>query len=406
MKKIAIIGVYKDNNLGDPLVFDCNKYMIEKAAGYQIEIEYFDFMARRDIKPFITSKNTPFEKGFEAKPSSSHILQIIKKIIGKKNVTALSQKLRWVKNRRRLESYYEKAFEHADLALIAGAGTIKWGIRRDYSRYYGLVEKYATKFKIPIVVSSAGVEDAFDGKDSRCIRFSKVLSSDSFKIVTTRDNVAELRKYILNPRTDVARVSDFGIFASETYNITRNATSDCIGIGIIASSRFTENGKGISADQYKQTIFDIVRQLEKKGKKWKFFTNGGLEDSMLALEFCDQLNVEPTSRLIVPTSPRELVNTISLFQGIITSRLHSCIVAYSLDVPFIVISWNDKVAFFAKYAGCPDRVVTMKNLSSSNILDLLQKAMIQGFDETIKENNRKVATEYAKRYIKVLEQQI
>lgn len=402
MKRIAMIGVYKDNNLGDPLVFDCNKYMIEHSTDQKIEINYYDFMGRHEIKPFITQDSPTLSTKTNSGNAFSNILSIFRKLLGRDRITAISQKIRWFKNKKKLDKYYEEAFKNADMALIAGAGTIKWGIRRDYSRYYGLVEKYATKYHIPVIVSSAGVEDAYNNRDRRCIRFSKILSSDSFKIVTTRDNITELRKYVLNPHTDVERVSDFGIFASETYGITKDKNSDLVGIGIIASNRFAENGKKVSAEQYKTTIFNIVESLESQEREWKFFTNGGLEDSALAIEFCNQLGIEPSSHLIVPTSPRELVNTISLFQGIITSRLHSCIVAYSLDIPFVVISWNDKVAFFAKYAGCPDRVVTAENLNSQNILNLYNKAINQGFDQNIKHCNREVAIDYAHRYVSVL----
>ena len=134
-----MIGVYKDNNLGDPLVFDCNKYMIEHATDQRIEIEYYDFMARNEIKPFITPDISTSSTNIDSSGASSSILGICKKIIGRDTITTVSQKIRWFKNRKKLDNYYKKAFESADMALIAGAGTIKWGSPCICSRYTGRI---------------------------------------------------------------------------------------------------------------------------------------------------------------------------------------------------------------------------------------------------------------------------
>ena len=79
---------------------------------------------------------------------------------------------------------------------------------------------------------------------------------------------------------------------------------------------------------------------------------------------------------------QELVSLISSFKGIITARLHSCIVAYSLDVPAIAISWTKKVADFFALIKQPDRAIDIENLNVNYIMKVFEKNMNREYDKT------------------------
>lgn len=297
---------------------------------------------------------------------------------------------------------YEKELKDADLIIIMGAGTLKYHVRLDFGPYYGLVSKYAHEHGIPVVVNCAGVESKYDESDYRCRRFSSILNSEPYRYITTRDEVDELRKYIKNGKTEVAKIADVGTWASEAYNIKRDENSNTIGIGVIAAERFVEFKRGISIDEYVNEIVKTVRAIEERGDSWKLFTNGCTEDNSTAVLVCRCLGKAPEDILVVPTTPKELVETISQFKGIITSRLHSCIVAYSLNVPFVAISWNNKLKYFAENIHCPERIVTAENLNAEYIIDRFDEALEKGYDLDHKEAYRLSDLEYMKKYLALI----
>ena len=118
------------------------------------------------------------------------------------------------------------------------------------------------------------------------------------------------------------------------------------------------------------------------------------------MQLCGEMGLSPADVLTVPTSPEELVRTVSGFRGIITSRLHSCIVAYSLGVPFVAISWNNKLQYFAGNTGCPERIITRETLEPGKIIAAFDSALETGYDNGIKQQMKESAVEYIGEYFK------
>ena len=235
------------------------------------------------------------------------------------------------------------------------------------------------------------------------MNFRKQLSKDIFKHITTRDDLNELSKYIRNTHTRIGKVADPGILAAEVYNVKRDVDSDTIGIGIINYQRFKEFHRGISKREYIETICEIVAQLDEKNQKWKMFTNGENADAMCAYEIAEKLGVDPNKNVLVPNSPQKLVENISGFKAIITSRLHSCIVAYSLDVPFVAISWNNKLSYFAENIGSPERIFEKDRLNSNEIIEGVEAAIVKGYDKSIKSQLRETIFTTFRQYLNLLE---
>ena len=391
MKKIVLIGLLYERNLGDPLSFDCTKYVIHQIDP-NVEIEYLDFYGRSSIE---SNKN-----GSAGNKAIKSIYSFLKGIIGTR-----IQELAFQRRRVHCEEYYDRHFKDASLVVIVATGTITYDVRLDCGPYYSLVAKYAEKYNIPVVVNSGGVENPYIASDRRCRRLSDALSSNAYKIVTTRDNLSELRKYVKNSQTIVAKIADIGVWSSETFAIKKNLETKLVGIGIITYKRFAEFKKGISHEQYNQTIIDIITQLEEKGQRWKMFTNGLEADYANAAEICNSLNRKPGDCIAVPHTPYELVKIISGFRGIITSRLHSCIIAYSLDIPYIALSWNNKLNYFSDAIGYPERTVGHENFSAEQILERYEKAENDGYEERMRTAFKQTDVEYINKYLNLTIQQ-
>ena len=388
MKKIVFIGLLYESNLGDPLSFDCTKYVIHQIDP-NFEIEYLDFYGRSSIGS--NKKNSAGNKVIKS------IYSFLKGVIGTR-----IQELAFQRRRHHCEKYYDEHFKGASLIIIVATGTITYDVRLDCGPYYSLVAKYAEKYNIPVVVNSGGVENPYIASDRRCRRLSNALSSNAFKIVTTRDNLSELRKYVKNPKTVIGKVADIGVWSSETFSIQKDKKSDLVGIGTISHKRFAEFKKGISHEQYNHTIINVITQLEEKGRHWKMFTNGLEADYANAVEICNSLGRKPEECIAVPHTPYELVKIISGFRGIITSRLHSCIIAYSLDIPYIALSWNNKLNYFSDAIGYPERTVGYDYFYAEQILERYAKAESDGYQERIRADYKKTDIEYINKYLSLI----
>lgn len=387
MSKIVLIGLLCESNLGDPLSFDCSNYIIHQMDP-SAEVEYLDFKGRSSIETN-NSKNI-------GNNAVKGIYSFLKSIFG-----THIQEIAFQRRRQHCEQYYDEHFRNASLVVVVAAGTITYDVRLDCGPYYSLVAKYAKKYNIPVVVNSGGVENPFIAFDRRSKRLSDALSSNAYKIVTTRDNLSELKKYVRNPDTIVDKVADVGVWSAETFGIQRDHESDLVGIGIITYKRFVEFKKGISHEQYNQTIINVITQLEAKGRRWKMFTNGFEADYENAIEICKSIKMIPEECIAVPKTPHELVEIISGFKGIITSRLHSCIVAYSLGIPYIALSWNNKLEYFSEAIGYTERTVDQESFSAGQILERYEKAVEEGYDEDQRTKYRESAILFFKKYLEL-----
>ena len=389
MNKIILIGLLCESNLGDPLSFDCSKYMIHQIDP-RAEVEYLDFKGRTSLE-----RNNSKSTGVNIIKS---IYSFLKSIFG-----THIQELAFQRRRQHCEQYYDEHFKNASLVVVVAAGTITYDVRLDCGPYYSLVAKYAEKYNIPVVVSSGGVENPYKTSDKRCKRLSDALSSKAYKIVTTRDNLSELKKYVRNPDTIVDKIADIGVWSSETFHIQKDPATTLVGIGIITYKRFAEFKKGISHDQYNQTIIEVITQLEAEGHQWKMFTNGLEADYENAVEICNSIHRSPEECVAVPKTPYELVKIISGFKGIITSRLHSCIIAYSLEIPYIALSWNNKLDYFSEAIGYTERTVNKENFSADQILKRYKKAVIEGYDKNKRDKYRETDSLYFRKYLELIE---
>lgn len=394
MKRIALVGLPYDNNLGDPLMIECVEYFYKKISsskGEDIEFKYIDFLGRKNKSELyyytpqdgINKLNRYFFNG---------LCKITNKFIPNKYNNA--QYLRWLYNpnfKKRYYKYFDEVLKDVDMIVVVGGALIKYKVIRDFHNPIKALVDIANKYDINIYFNAVGLENGYDIKDLGCRTVKEYLNSKNVKMITTRDDINTLNKYI-NKDSDkiVKRVADTAVWCDEIFSIDTNlySDSDIIGIGLIEPARFVQYEQGITEEYYTNLIIDIAKKLSEKNIKWRFFTNGHVGDYEFGEKVLNIMNLPKDYLVERPVAYKELVNTINEFKAIIASRLHACIISYSLNKPVIGLDWNDKLLFFGEVINYPERFIKPKDTDADRIIDILNNAIITGYEPTYRNKYR------------------
>lgn len=144
----------------------------------------------------------------------------------------------------------------------------------------------------------------------------------------------------------------------------------------------------------------IIEYLEKRQIKWKVFTNGGMADYELALKLIERGGYAIEEKLVErPVTPQMLVEQISSFKMVMAHRLHALIIASSLKIPVIAITWSDKVVKYSEKIGNP--FVFWPETKAAIVVAKLLAGEIPYYEEYEKniQNCKKEALNYIKRSI-------
>ncbi len=385
MKRIALIGPLYESNLGDPLLFDCTEYICKQIEKESNEYIKLDILAREKIQGHVP--NIKYKKYPLSYRVWNRIYSRYEKFFSPIKVQEFrNNQKKWQfehsEFKTRLIDYFEKNFQNVDLVLFVGAGTIKWHVRLDFGPIFGVILECAKKRNIPCAISGAGIESEYNDVDSRSLYFSNVLSDNIWKIIATRDDIESLRKYVKSPNIEIAKISDLGVWSAETYGVKADENSTIVGIGIICPNRFVQYGSEITEEEYDKTIIQMIEYFENKRIEWRLFTNGDVDDIKYFNLLCGKLKLKDDNVCRIPKTPKELVQLISQFKGVIVSRMHSSIIAYSLNIPFVSIAWNRKLMFFNQNIGYPERVFDKSNLDYKNIVKTFEYALKEGYDQS------------------------
>ncbi len=360
MKKIILAGLISDKNLGDKIISDCSKHLfVEETKAYKnIHYEWLDLIYENEISWLLRK----FKSGIKRFKHKFGIYNDNKRI---QNIT----------------EHYSKIIQQSSLIILVGGGLIKYQYQNLWIYIHSLIS-VAAKYNIPVVFSSVGVE-GYSETDKRCIILKKAINNPIVKIITTRDDFNTLDNLYLKNNDKISRffIPDSAIICSQVYQINKNSKSDIIGIGIIRGKIFKDNNLDFSEVDVIDLYSNIIRELENRKYKYQLFTNGLPVDSELGQKIFNNINKPFTSNcILVPKNPKELVQIIASFKGVIAARLHACIVSYSLEIPVVGIVWNEKLSMFGNNIGYPSRFITNDNLGAKQLLDQLEVAIAEGYN--------------------------
>lgn len=348
MKKIAVISLKSIHNIGDDLLDETTQYLLGTLDKVQfMEVELFP---RWD----------QLIKKYGLEMVLSNIIRVLQRFLPKGNI-------RWrLKNFAyyiRLARYYRDSLDRAD-AIVYAVGAAKFQTQ-SFSHLFELINSIAGEKQIPVLMSAMSIAKT-DDKDWRCKQLIRAINLSCVKMFTTRDGSEGLQRlrndYIRQDGIITADVGDPALWIPECYGIKRRE-SDIIGVGLIRRGIYKDYGTDFSGERLLQIYQELIKNLEREGKKWLFFCNGIKEDYEVGLELLRRMKLPKEKLLPRPQSTKELIDIISQFRVVFGARMHACITAFSLDIPVVGLLWDLKLDAFARTMGIREFFCTTEELS-------------------------------------------
>lgn len=373
--KILIIGERYSANLGDPIICETVKKQILEAFP-DAEIEFADISGRVG---YIEGKNLPTSLS-QGKKS------ILKRKIslGLTKLGLDTEYIKFKKAHKDLEVYISsKCEQEYDLAIFAGGQLFKDTFVFPIASFVNNLNSKAR----PIIFNACGVGDIASRKMVKVL--SKALSNPSVKLITTRDDLETINnKLLADSPIDALKTSDPALWTREVYNVKKK-NSEIVGLGPMFAYNMSYNA-------LINFWVNIIESLNSKNIKWKLFSNGTARDQELASRILTTMNYTYEEKQLLleerPTRPIDLVKIIAGFDSIISFRLHSHIVAYSLDIPGVAIVWDEKLRYFYGSLNLDSRCKTIED-KAEIIIQELEKAKANPYDDKLRQKQKSESNE-------------
>lgn len=282
-------------------------------------------------------------------------------------------------NYSRLKKYYSMILKEASCVIFAGGGIIECSTNHDYYHHIDLITMLAEKVQIPVYFNAVGMVIDYHHMFGWSI-MRRALNRRCIRSISCRDGQDWINHHIFSGKAKAYPMPCCAVYSADAYEAVKNPESNMIGIGVIRGNVFTSYGKQFTEVEMLELYKKIVEIILMKGWRCCIFTNGYSGDIKFARKLCHELGREDIIVKDCPESSQELVATISQFRGMITARLHSCIVAYSLQIPTIAISWTDKVKDFMTLAGEKDCAIDLSSLNAEEVVSRFEKIMMRSYD--------------------------
>lgn len=374
--KIIVLGSYYSDNLGDGVICECVARQLQNRYP-QAEVTICDLLDRNSFQK---------EKGISMRLLSERRLHLVLRrlvtkwgFIDKQHLSSASRLHDHMGQVQRVCS------RKCDLAVFAGGQMFM-------DSYALIVKAYVEGFAVqgvPVLMNACGTGPTYSPRVRA--ELSQALMNPQVKWISTRDDGDAIERYYLQGEKRVDITYDPALWSSELYQVSKDRNAVEIGLGILYPD--TEQ---ISPRRAARFWWRLICQLEREGVVWRMFVNGGVGDLTFAHWVYHHLPASCRRRpfedcmAAVPVQPEELLSTIAQFAGIISFRLHSHIIASSLDVPSVAVVWDDKLNFFFEKIGHPERCVYVTD-APEQVLIRLRQAMREGCPRDLLEKQKQYA---------------
>lgn len=407
-------GLVKSENLGEMFIARSLEYLIIdeiNKRNKEISVEYVevDLLGRNDeIVEIADARQRRLQNyfGYSEKGALTEKIFLALQARGRKTNYKPLQKLiamtrhviwRFGKNyRNRLMSYFESKFHDVDFIVIDGAGLLEYS----YNEYHWslfLVSQYAESRGLTVVYNAIGRAGTFDERDFGAGILKRALQSPAVKYVSARDNLAAVQA-CAGPGHNVKLLADSAFWLKEAYGVNTGVKRKKIGIGLIRGNSLTGYGREFDGKNWIALFAGIATELASRGYEFEFFTNGLPGDVKLGRQVLRRLKLDESYLVARPVDDEVLVDTINRYESIITCRMHSSIAAFTLGVPSVILSWNDKVEKLMEIIGYPERAIRQDDFEPQLIVNRMEIAMREGVDvgllESMKTKARESVTDY------------
>jgi polysaccharide pyruvyl transferase WcaK-like protein len=273
-----------------------------------------------------------------------------------------------------------KRIEDLDILIFGGAPMFNYAYQIFYKRTIATIE-VAQEYNVPIIFSSIGVEK-YSEQNTKCQSLKEALNLPVVKQITTRDDMDSLEKYKDKQDLSIAKVSDPALFTNTVFKkfINPKPKSNIIGLAVVRHNIFKDND--INFPLQAQVAFwkEIRDKLMTLGYECRFFTTGHFSDEAFLDILQRQLNLPLKECVFNMNYPEKLVHTISSYKAIIAYRLHANITAYSLGVPCVGLTWNQKVPLFYDSIGYSDRAFDVDEWKADVIVPAMETIISEGIE--------------------------
>ncbi len=324
--QIVVFGRKADKNLGDMVIADCLKYLLEResnAMGIKVDVKIMDVREKNEKKLINTFKNT-------------------------------------------------------DAAVFPGGG-LNSAVMGNYVKRLAKLANDVNE--VPFFVQGIGINRVKRRDDyEKCL--IDLFSCPNIRQVTTRGDYHTMMELL--PREmeyTPKQVLDAGNWSGEAYGIKKK-DSDVIGVGIIHPEVFKKYGLDLEPEEVTEIYINIVKELEHRGYKWELFLNGRLKvEGIFALQILKKSGLIKHRVRGFYLTRKNLIKTISSYKGVIAARMHANIIATSMGIPSVGLVWNDKMNMYAEQLGVEDRYIQYDKLKdTASIVDIMEKAIDEGYD--------------------------
>ena len=262
-----------------------------------------------------------------------------------------------------------------DSDIIAFAGGGLFGL--SYLNFFDALDRItvlAEEHHIPVFFSSIGVNN-MDGNSENEHKLHAILRRKCIKAISVRENLHLFRSFAGNCDYEICRVCDPAVWSRYIYHsylqdIPKN-DSELVGINVARGGLFNDNGKQWKLGDEITFLNELKKELEDRGIDYRFYTNGSFLDDNALHYYADQCNISE-EKLIYPNTTRELVQTVARFDCVATIRMHSSIISYALGIPSVNLNWNDKIPYFYKNIGHPERAMELEHWHGKEVFACLQ----------------------------------
>lgn len=370
--RVLVLGVYYDGNLGDAVICDCVATRIK----YHFKDAQIDVCDLLDRHEFIKQSETPLD-------------QMRKRRWRRKFREWATMYFHWDKELKNEQNKLECNLKHIqniceqpyDIVVFAG-GQI---FMDAFALFIGSYIQGFSRKKTPVIFNACGTGPTFSRNIRKCL--SNALLNPCVKCISSRDDVEIIKKYYLHDKKAAVPTYDPALWVQDVYGVVKNSDSNTVGLGMMFL--YNENIKNVI-----RFWIRMIRFLEKQKIPWKIFVNGDISDVTFAKRV---LNSIPeltcpweTYFAPVPENPRELVEVIASFKSIISFRLHSHIIASSLDIPTVALVWDNKLRFFFEKIGHGERCMTI-DINPEEVWMRLERSEKDGYDRRVIEQQRQYA---------------
>ncbi len=265
----------------------------------------------------------------------------------------------------------------ADLILFSGGAMFGFNNLGSFDAI-DAITALADEKGIPVVFSSLGINNMHADEESGA-RLNAILRRKCIRAMSVRESANIFTPYAEGCSFDIVSVCDPAvwtkhIYRSEIAEVKAAKKEPVIGINVVRGGLFKANAKKWTLDDEQAYIKELVDLCDQKGVEYRLFTNGSVLDNNSMAYIAKQIGV-PDEKLIVPDSTREVVRAIAGFDTVLAIRMHAAIISYALDIPSLDIVWNEKIPYFYKSIGYPDRALKMEFSTPQVVFRMAQELL-------------------------------